>query len=355
MSRRGRARIARGTFPPGIRKTVAGLALIALLPGTASAADNPVARLLGVEYLGDLPTMVADERGYFRNAAADVRIEYTHSGRGNLARLRAGEADIALMVKTPLIIEALQDSSPGGADDPVILGNLVHSHRLNQVVSLEGGPVEEPGDLEGRRFGLMKGTNAEFAWSLFSSVHGLDTGQVDVLDLPIEELPDAVTRGRVDAALLWEPWTSRTAEAAGSEVRILPCDSAYTAHWVVVARRDWVKAHPALVRDLLRGYIRAIDWIDNHRDQALAFYVDRMDVKRSHLEGRWRVLDYDLDLGWTVLNGLRLQLQWARDAGYGDTDAGLPGVLELVDPKPLRRLDDYRVSIPGPREQERRP
>jgi ABC-type nitrate/sulfonate/bicarbonate transport system substrate-binding protein len=336
-------------------RNAAGLALALFLASAVEAADNGPARLLGVHYLGDLPTLVADERGYFRASAGDVRIEYGDSGRRNLERLRAGEAEIALMAKTPLVIDALRDPSPGQSDDPVILGNLVHSHRLNQVVSLEAGPVSEPGDLEGRRVGLMKGTNAEFVWSLFARMHGVDTGQVEVVDRSIEHLPGALTGGQIDAAVLWEPWTSRTAAAAGNGLRVLPGSSAYTAHWVIVARRSWVNEHPALVRDVLKGYIRAIDWIDAHREQALKLYIRHMDVKRSLIEQSWAVLDYDLNLDWTVLNGLRLQLEWAREAGYADTRAPVPGVLRLIESGPLRRLTPFRVSIPEPREQEGSP
>ncbi len=326
------------------------LVLLGPVPAVAEEPDPP--RLLGVQYLGDLPTLVADERGYFRGAAADVRIAYGDSGRRNLQRLRAGEAEIALMAKTPLVIDALRDASPGGADDPVILGNLVHSHRLNQVVSLDGGPVSAPGDLEGRRVGLMKGTNAEFVWSLFARMHGLDTSRVSVRDLAIEQLPQALIEDKVDAAVLWEPWTSRTAETAEGGLRILPGSSAYTAHWVIVARRSWVRDHAGRVRDLLRGYIRAIDWIESHRDQALALYTRRMDVARNRIIRSWDVLDYDLNLDWTVLNGLSLQLRWAREAGYGNTSSAVPGVLELVEPGPLRKLNHYRVSIPQPGKQE---
>ena len=355
MARQGWLRASPGAVLAVPVRMAAGLVLALFLPMAVEAAENESPRLLGVHYLGDLPTLVADERGYFRGSAGDVRIEYGDSGRRNLERLRAGEAEIALMAKTPLVIDALRDSSPGQSDDPVILGNLVHSHRLNQVVSLEAGPVSGPGDLEGRRVGLMKGTNAEFVWSLFARMHGVDTGQVEVVDRSIEHLPGALTGGQLDAAVLWEPWTSRTAAAAGNGLRVLPGSSAYTAHWVIVARRTWVNEHPALVRDVLKGYIRAIDWIDAHREQALKFYTRRMEVKRSLIEQSWAVLDYDLNLDWTVLNGLRLQLEWAREAGYADTRAPAPGVLRLIHSGPLRRLTPFRVSIPEPREQEGSP
>jgi ABC-type nitrate/sulfonate/bicarbonate transport system substrate-binding protein len=343
MNGLGQAPGARGA---GLTRAV--LALVLALPVTAAAAESGPPRLLGVRYLGDLPSLVADERGFFRGSAESLNVEYTSSGRINLRKLRAGETDYAVMALTPLVIDALSDASPGEASDPVIVGNLLNSHRLNQVVTLKRTGVSRPRDLETSRVGLVKGTNAEFVWSLFARMHGLDTEGVTLVDLPVNKLPQALTDGRVEAAVLWEPWTSRTAEAADGALKNLPGSSSYNAHWVLVGRRSFVDSHPELTRDLLQGYIRAIDWIDTHREQALAFYANRTRVPQARLERNWAVFDYSLDLGWSVLNSLQLQLQWASDAGYGTAGAPSPEVLELLEPAPLRKLDKLRVSIPAP-------
>jgi len=63
--------------------TIAGalgrpLWVLALLGPVSAVAEEPdPPRLLGVQYLGDLPTLVADERGYFRGSAADLHVDYT--------------------------------------------------------------------------------------------------------------------------------------------------------------------------------------------------------------------------------------------------------------------------------------
>lgn len=323
------------------------------LPLIAAAAESSPPQLLGVQYSADLSTLVADERGYFRDAAANLRVNYTSSGRQNLQQLRAGEADFAVMKITPVVIDALQDSSPGERDDPVILGTLVDSPGSDQLVSLSDTGITKPADLEGRRVGLTEGTSAEFFWWLFARKHGLEPDTVTRVELPIEQLPAALTGGRVDAAVLWEPWASRVAQATEAELRPLPGASACVGHWVVVARRAFVAAHPALTRDLLQGYIRSIDWIDNHRKQALELNARRMEIPQSRLERGGLVFDYHLDLDWTVLNALQLQLDWASNSGYGDAKGTPLGVLRLVEPEPLRRLDAFRVSIPGPAADER--
>lgn len=130
---------------------------------TGQAADAASVRLAGVDYLGDLPTVIAHDEGLFARHGLDVEVEFNGSGRDNLERLRAGTTDFALMALTPIVLDRLADPSPGQADDPVILASLVHSTRLNHVVVPASGPVEHPADLRGRRVGLRKGTNSEFA------------------------------------------------------------------------------------------------------------------------------------------------------------------------------------------------
>lgn len=71
---------------------------MAALSGLPALAD-PL-RIGGVEYLGDLPTLVAERDGHFARYHADVNVIFSDSGRDNLRLLRAGEIDFALMAMT---------------------------------------------------------------------------------------------------------------------------------------------------------------------------------------------------------------------------------------------------------------
>lgn len=331
-------RTARTT--PSRRGAVAACVLFA----AATAASAEEVRIAGVDYLGDLPTRVADHKGLFAAAGLDAVVDYAASGRDNLRALRAGETDFALMSLTPLAIDLVADAQPNEPDDPIILASLVHSARLKQVVTLEGGP-SEPRDLAGARIGLTRGTSAEFAWALFAAYHGIDAGTVAVVDTPIQQLPDGLSNGDVDAGVLWEPWTNRLRTDVDNRVRVFAGSNIYTAKWVLVARRELVDADPGRVRTLLSAYQAAIDLIQRDAAAIEGVYSDANGGESDALERNRASLLYGLNLDWSLLASLRQQTEWAISAGYG-IEKPSTGVLARTDPRPLAALVPSAVGIP---------
>lgn len=336
----------RGLFVTAAARFLAAVPLAAFLLCNAAADSQPPTRINGVMYLGDLPTVVADRQGFFDRRNLNAVVAYEYSGKRNLELLRAGRTDFALMALTPMVLDALSDPDPGEADDPVILASVVHSTRLNQVVALAGAGIDAPVDLRGRRVGLMKGTNAEFVWWLFAAYHGFDPLSVTLVDNAIADLPAALINGDVDSAVIWEPWTSRLRQRAGSGLRTFAGSNVYTAKWVVVALRGFVERHPERARAVLMAYREAIEFIDRHPDAAMQLYSDHDRIPVEALRPSWDALVYELSLDWSLIATLQQQLDWARRAGYASSLAE-PGVLRLLAPGPLRSVVPVAVSVPG--------
>ena len=329
---------------PG-RSAAAAAAILLVLAGPAAAREAPV-RLTGVTYLGDVPTVLADRLGLFARRLPGMAVEYGVSGSGNLQRLRAGDTDFALMSLTPLVLDALADRSRGEAGDPVILASLVHSTRLNHVVTLPRSGITDPVTLHDGRIGLMKGTNAEFVWSLFARYHGFDADDARIIDVPAGRLSEALLADEIDAAVLREPWTSRLSERVDGELHLLPGANAYTAKWVVVARRGYVHEHADRARAVLRAYGESIRRLERRPREAMGLYARHADITVDTLRAHWAALDYGLSLDWSLVATLQQQLDWARRAGHAA--AGVPPVevLSLIADGPLRGVDPAAVGVP---------
>lgn len=332
-------------------RLVAGAGTVILLVASASlelhAADSPV-RVGGATYLGDAPTVVAHQRGLFTANGVEAEIDYAVSGKRNLERLRAGEIDFALMALTPLVLDRLNDPTPGGDDDPVILASVMHATHLNEVLVLADGRIDEPADLEGRVVGLSRNTSAEFAWWLFTRYHNLDPDAIEVVDRPADELADALTSGAVDAAILWSPWEARLESRGGRKLHGLAGMEVYSAKWVLVTRRGVCHDASALCRAVLSVYRDAIAFIEQHPDQAMRLYAEHAGVDPHYLGASWEPLIYDLNLDWNVVTTLQQQFEWARRGTAMRNASG--GILPLLAPGPLRELLPGSVSIPDPGE-----
>jgi ABC-type nitrate/sulfonate/bicarbonate transport system substrate-binding protein len=330
------------------RRAILPLLLLVLLsPGAdlAWAADSAPVRVAGVDYLADLPTVIALHEGLFAPHGLDADVEFNDSGRRNLERLRAGETDFALMALAPIVLDRLADPSPGEADDPVILASLVHSTRLNHVVVPVPGPVEHPADLRGRRVGLRKGTDAEFVWWLFAHFHGFDPASVELVDYAVARIPQALREGEVAAAVIWEPWLSRLREPGGAAFRSFSGSNIYDAQWVLVTTRASAREQPGRSRAVLAAYRDAIASIHRDPEAAINVYARHADIPEEILRHNWPALDYALNLRWSFLANLQQQVDWGVRAGHGHATDRI-AVLDLIDTTALRGLDPFVVAIP---------
>jgi ABC-type nitrate/sulfonate/bicarbonate transport system substrate-binding protein len=254
-------------------------ALVAISSNANASSHEPV-RLSGVAYLGDLPTLIAVEEGIFQRKGLDIDVNESASGKQNLAALRAGETDVALMAPAPLVLELLENPHTGVATDPLIIASLVYSSRLNHVVALRRNAIRDPSDLAGRRVGLMAGTNAEFLWWLFTALHRIDPDQVSIIDLPISALPEALAEGDIDAAVLWEPWASRLENNFSHDgLTFLPGSDIYTENWILVTSRGMLEQRLETIQRLLSALS------GGHRLDRCGHERRPGDVRREHRTG----------------------------------------------------------------------
>lgn len=302
-------------------------------------------RIAGVDYLGDMPTLVAHKSNIFRQHGIKAEVVYGHSGKENLVRLRSGEIDFAMMALTPLVIDALADPSPGEPDDPVILASVVHSTELNHVVTIAGRGIDRPHDLVGRRIALTRGTNAELVWWLFAGYHGLDPGSVELVDQSPREILETLPDGEVDAGVIWEPWSTRLRQQTGAELLEFPGSNIYTAKWVIVTTRRLCQDHAAQCRAVLAAYRDAIDAIERNPHAAIREYADFAGIDDSTPIFEKQIPGFQLGLDWSLIATLQQQFAWARAAGYGDPDYE-PDVLSLIEATPLRTILPNAVGIP---------
>lgn len=312
---------------------------------TVNADTHDFIRLLGADYLGDLPTLVAANQGIFRRHGLDIEVSHSGSGKQNLQVLRDGGADIALMTITPLVLEMMERPPTGEANDPLIIASLAHASRLNHVVALEGNGVEAPSDLAGRRVGLMEGTNAELLWWLFTVLHRIDTDTTTVVDMPIKNLPEALLSGAIDAAVLWEPWTSRLEDRFRSDVILLPVSNIYIEHWVLVSTRGLLQRKPDAIRNLIAAY----------RD-AIAFVETSPDHVGLEAQGAPAVEDlplFGLSLSWSLLTALMEISYWARESEVVAEIEEPPNLLAWIESGPLRDVMPLAVGIPAPPANDR--
>jgi len=329
----------------GLKKVVA-LLFLTLIACRSDTIEQIPLRLAGVNYLGDLPTLVAARQGVFEQYQLSIDVSFEDAGRQNLQDLREGHIDFALMAPTPFILDRL--AHPGQEmqdDDPVILGNLLHSTRMQQIFTRKDYGFQTVNDLAGKRLGLSPGTNAEYLWWLYGVSYHLKPNSVEIVDLSPAELGSALMTGEVDAVLIREPWSTQLRLTHAEEIEEVEGSHLYSAKWLLVTTRKMVRNHPKQCQQLLKAYSKAINMIHINHDAIMSWYGEELKDRYSLLPATYSAGLHELTLNWSLIAELQQGIQWAKltDASGADNETE---VMSWFEAGPLRQVQPHAVKIP---------
>ena len=197
----------------------------------------------------------------------------------------AGSADEV----TPALIKGELDMACVPANLAAVLYNKTEGavqvlavNTLGVLYIVENGEsVQSLADLKGKTVVVAgKGSTPEYALRYLLSENGIDPDADVTLDWKSEhsECVAALASGQASIALLPQPFVT----VAQSKLEGLRMALDLTAEWdkldngstlitgVIVARRDFVEAHPAAVSSFLTAYAASVDWVNANVSDAAA-------------------------------------------------------------------------------------
>ena len=190
---------------------------------------------------------------------------------------------------TPLLIQGELDM----ACVPANLASVLYNRTKGEIVTLavntlgvlymveNGNAVQSLADLKGKTIvAAGKGSTPEYALRYLLSENGIDPDADVVIDWKSEhsECVAALATGAATIALLPQPFVT----VAQGKIEGLRMALDLTKEWdaldngsalltgVVVARKEFVEAHPAAVSDFLEQYSASVDWVNANTADAAA-------------------------------------------------------------------------------------
>ncbi|PFG33905.1 ABC transporter substrate-binding protein [Sanguibacter antarcticus] len=331
---------------------VLGLAACATTGRPANAAvftDQGPADEVRIGYFANVthaPALVADVEGYFADALGDdTTITFTtfNAGPAAIEALRGGSIDIAYLGPNPAItgyvttngslLRIIAGAASGGAQ-------LVVAPSITDVADLAGTQIATP----------QRGGTQDVAARAYLAKHGLSTdlrggGDVDLVPTTNAQTLQLFTDGQIDGAWLPEPWASRLVLEAGAHVLVDEADLWPDGDFVtttIVATQEFLGEHPDTVRAVLEAHVKAVDWIDEHPDDAAVVINDALAEKAGKalradvLARSLSSLTFTVDPLASTLDDL---FTHGLDAGTTELPLGIPpdGVLDGI--YDLRLLD----------------
>ena len=235
---------------------------------------NHAQAVIGLQQEGDFQRILNANNS---NGNDGVKIEsfVFNAGPSAIEALFGGQIDVAYVGPNPAINGYL---ASGGQGIRIISG--VASGGASFVVRNDSG-IESVKDLEGKKFASPQlGNTQDVALRKYLMDNGFKTtekgGNVTVVPITPADILTLMLKKEIDGAWVPEPWATRLVKEANGKIfvderELWPPDGKFvTAN--IIARTDYLKENPDIIKQLLQAHIDKTVWINENKEQAITTF-----------------------------------------------------------------------------------
>ncbi|MBP2321219.1 NitT/TauT family transport system substrate-binding protein [Kibdelosporangium banguiense] len=159
------------------------------------------------------PFHLAVKNGYFQAEGLTVEASTAPSGPASVAKMVAGEVDVAYSSYTPFF----QAKSQNAADIKLVADASSAGPKSTMVLAMPGSAVRTIQDMPGKRVAVTaRGTISDLMTMATMKAAGVDYQGIQWINIPFPDMAPRLQRGDVDAAFMTEPYITGTIKTIGA-------------------------------------------------------------------------------------------------------------------------------------------
>lgn len=254
-----------------------------LKAGAATLALAASPRALGIPALaaeampekiviGTLPfntevTAYVGDVDYFKEEGLTVELFHGQGGPAVVQALVGGSIPLGDVGLGPAIIAT-------GRGLPLVhpaLGAIGAPHRpFSRIMVRADSPIKEVAALKGKKLALhQRGTMEDLGLSALKKTHGVGHEDLEIVQVPAPNQPQALEQGLVDAIYALPPADAVAEQRFHARTLINTADFIpYLGYGTLAMRRDFVETYPGAARKVMKAWCRFCRWIDDNTEAA---------------------------------------------------------------------------------------
>jgi len=293
---------------------------------------------LGV-YLGDPSPLIyiAKTNGFFKDQGLDVSVTEHETGSLAVDDLLAGKVDIATATEFVFVSQILK------REDLRILGSISTANNMEIIARKDRG-ITRPGDLKGKKIGVSRGTINEFFLRTFLDSNNLKYKDIQSVDLKPLELVSAISKGEIDAAILFPEQAFRVKKELGQRAVIWNGQSGQDYYFLLITKGDFIKARPSAAERLLRALLAAEQFVQNQEKEAQDIMRGLLNHDAESMRSAWSKVDLRLRLDQDLLALMEDETKWFMVNKLTDRK-DMPNYFDFIYLDGLKRINPPSVSI----------
>jgi NitT/TauT family transport system substrate-binding protein len=283
---------------------------------------------------------IAEDQGYFRQNGLNLTLKKYDSGAEALTSVVNGEADITIGVtEYPLVWKAFEGARLRAIAN-IDKGNFIY-------IVARKDRIGNVSDLRGKRVGTTVGTVAEFHLGRFLTLHGIDRGEITIVDVrtPAGWVSEVVD-GNVDAISTAQPYAREARDRLGGNAFFWPAQSSQPLFALVISTDEWVAAHPDEVEGFLEALVTAEEYAVNHPEEAKQIVQERLNLDPAYMEMVWSQNQFAVTLDQSLVLAMEDEARWMI-ANNLTNETEVPDFRDYISVEGLDTVKPGSVNIIG--------
>ena len=281
---------------------------------------------------------IAMHNGYFTEQGLEIKPQLHTFGKSALTSILDRKADLATVAETPVVFAVLN------GEKIAVIAKIVSSNKNNAIIARRDREIASPKDLIGKRVAVTPGTSGDFFMDSFFIANGILRKDVHIVGLKPEEMFDALTTGKTDAAATWNFPLLLLQKGLGNKGITFSDNEIYTETFNIVGQQDFVTKHPEIVQKFLRALIRADQFVDGHPEEAQGIVSAALHIDKNLVHEVWNGFNFHVSLDQSLLVVLEDETRWAIKNNLTKSKE-MPNYFRYINANPLRAVDPSRVRI----------
>lgn len=249
------------------------LAAAAMLVGMIGSAQAQPLKVAYSDWPGWVPWEIAKQKGFFEKNGVEVELVWMDYVAG-MEAFAAGQVDCAGMTNGDALVTGANSGKPSVA---IIIND--YSNGNDMIIAKEG--IDSLKDLKGKKVGLEVGFVDHLLLLKGLESVGMSESDVELVNVPTNETPQALSSGSADAIGAWYPSSGQALRVVSGSKPIytskeapgLIYDIMYVSEESLATRReDWVK--------VVKTWYDVVDFLKDpkNKEEALKIMAGRVSV-----------------------------------------------------------------------------
>ncbi len=281
---------------------------------------------------------IAEDQGFFARNGLNVTIKDNYpSGVGPVIDMTFGRLDISVSAEYPVVAQIFNKKN-------ISIIGTIDKYQNEELIGRRDRGVENVSDLKGKKIGLPEDTICEFFLGRFLNLHGMDLQDVALIDLPVSQSIDAITSGRVDAIIYYQPYVYEIEERLGDNGIVWQAQSHQLLYGVMSCRNDWAAGHEEQINRLLKSLAQAEEYFIDHPDKAKAIVQKKLNFSDMYMATIWPDHRFSLTLDQSLLIAMNDEGRWMINNNFTG-EKTIPYFIDYIYTKGLEETKPESVNI----------